>query len=127
MPASEVTHGFKYREVGPTPGRGRTAVTKHGEDGCLGLRQALGATVSGILGLVVWQGVQLTATGIAVGLGATLAVTRVLETMLFDVSPTDPVTFALVALVLAAVSIAATIVPARRAVRVDPMEALRGE
>ena len=88
---------------------------------------ALGARASDVLALVVGQGMLLTATGIAVGLLGAFAITRVLEKFLWGVRPTDPVTFIVVSLLLAAVALLASYLPARRATDVDPMVALRYE
>jgi len=93
----------------------------------IGVRVALGAQRGNIIGMVVRQGVQLVAFGIAAGLAGALALTRVMAALLFGVSTTDAVTFSLVALVLAMVAILATWLPARRATSVDPMIALREE
>ena len=93
----------------------------------IGVRVALGAQRGNIIGMVVRQGVELVAFGIAAGLAGALALTRVMATLLFGVSTTDAVTFSLVALVLAMVAILATWLPARRATSVDPMIALREE
>jgi putative ABC transport system permease protein len=73
------------------------------------------------------QGLGLAVVGVAVGLAASAAATRLLEKMLFGVKPFDPVTYAAVAVLLGAVALAATYVPARRAMRVDPLVALRQE
>ncbi len=93
----------------------------------IGLRVALGARPGNILGLVVRQGMELAAIGILAGLAGAAALTRVMASLLFGVSATDAVTFGAVAVLLAAVSLAATVIPARRATRVDPMVALREE
>ena len=91
----------------------------------VGIRRALGAQQSDILWLVVGQGLALTLAGIAIGLGGAFAATRVLQTFLFQVSPTDPATFVGIALFFLAVALAASYIPARRAARIDPMAALR--
>ncbi|HYM02217.1 MAG TPA: ABC transporter permease, partial [Stellaceae bacterium] len=92
-----------------------------------GLRMALGAQTGDVLGLVLRQGAILTAIGVAVGAAAALALTRLMSSLLFDVSATDVATYVTVSALLAAVSLAATYIPARRATRVDPMKALRYE
>ena len=93
----------------------------------LGIRMAIGAAPRDILRLVLGQGVRLTLLGAAIGIVASLFVTRVLSASLFGVSATDPLTFVAVPIVLAAVAMLACYLPARRAMRVDPMIALRYE
>jgi putative ABC transport system permease protein len=93
----------------------------------IGVRLALGALPRQILALIVWQGMRLVLVGTAIGILAAVALTRFMSTMLFGVNSTDPLTFACVALLLAAVALAASYVPARRATEVDPMIALRHE
>ncbi len=93
----------------------------------MGIRMALGATRGSILGMILKQGLKLSALGIVAGLLISVAVTRVLGTFLFHVGSTDPTTFAGVAMLLVAVAFAASYIPARRAMRVDPMVALRYE
>ena len=92
-----------------------------------GIRQALGADGRSILQLVVRQGMRVVLLGLLLGLGGALAATRALQNMLFGVNAFDPLTFLLVAALLAAVALLACVVPARRATRVDPMTALRSE
>lgn len=93
----------------------------------IGVRIALGARPGNILGLVVRQGMDLAAIGIVGGLIGALALTRVMASLLFGVTATDAVTFSAVAVILAVVAFAATVIPARRAIAVDPMVALREE
>ena len=93
----------------------------------IGLRMALGATAGDVLRLVLRQSMALTAAGMAIGLVAAAAATRLLASMLFEVKPTDPATYLGVAVLLGAVSMAASYIPARRASRVDPLSALRQE
>jgi putative ABC transport system permease protein len=93
----------------------------------VGLRLALGAQSGEILRLVMSQGARITVAGITLGVIAALALTRVLVNQLFGVEPRDPVTFVAVAVILVAIALLATYVPARRAAKVDPMVALRHE
>jgi putative ABC transport system permease protein len=93
----------------------------------IGIRMALGAQSADVVGLVLRQGSRLVVLGLAVGLAGALLLTRLLGTMLFGISPHDPVTFAAIAVLLAGVAAVACLVPARRATRVDPMTALRSE
>jgi putative ABC transport system permease protein len=88
---------------------------------------ALGAQKKDILRLVVGEGLILSLAGVAIGLGGAFALTRLIEELLFGVSPTDPVTFSVVAILLTSVAVLASYIPARRALRVDPMVALRRE
>jgi ABC-type antimicrobial peptide transport system permease subunit len=93
----------------------------------IGIRVALGAPSGQLLGRVVRQGVVLAAFGLAIGAAASLAVTRLLGSMLFEVKPGDPVTLIGVSLLLMLVALAACYIPARRASHVDPLVALRHE
>jgi putative ABC transport system permease protein len=92
----------------------------------IGIRMALGALTGDVRRLFLRHGLVLTATGIALGLAASLALTRIMSALLFGVGPMDPATYATVSAGLAAVALLATWLPARRASRVDPITALRG-
>jgi ABC-type antimicrobial peptide transport system permease subunit len=93
----------------------------------IGIRVALGAGRRHVLRLVLNEGMLVISAGLAIGLVASSLLTRFLASLLFGVSPTDPLTFACVAFLLAVVALAACYVPARRAIRVDPMVALKYE
>jgi len=93
----------------------------------LGIRMALGAQTKDLLRLVVGQGLALAACGVALGAAGSLALTRLLTRLLYAVKPGDPATFALNALLLLAVALAASYIPARRAAVVDPLAAIRHE
>ena len=93
----------------------------------IGIRVALGARRSAVLALILRRGLGVALVGIVLGLGASLAVTRVLARMLFGVEPTDAATFAAVTIGFAAVALMASAVPALRATRVDPIQTLRTE
>ena len=91
----------------------------------IGLRVALGAQRGDVLQLIVGEGLRLALSGIAIGIVASLLLTRLLRGLVFGVSTTDPAAFAAVALLLALVAFTAAYLPGRRATRVDPMDVLR--
>jgi ABC-type antimicrobial peptide transport system permease subunit len=91
----------------------------------IGIRMALGADRSDVLGLVLRQGLVLAGVGLALGTTGALAAGRLMRTLLFEVSPTDPMTLALVVVAMAGVAVLACLLPALRATRVDPITTLR--
>jgi putative ABC transport system permease protein len=93
----------------------------------IGIRVALGAKPADVVVMILRQGMVLVVAGLGVGVLAALALTRLMRTLLFEVQPADPFTFAGVSLTLAAVALMACYLPARRALRVDPLLALRRE
>jgi len=93
----------------------------------LGIRIALGAPNRNVLGLVLAQGMKMAVAGVVLGLAAAFGLTRLLTTMIFGVSATDPATFVVISLLLTSVAVLACLMPARRATKVDPLLALRAE
>jgi putative ABC transport system permease protein len=93
----------------------------------IGIRMSLGAQRGNILRLVLGEGARMAALGVVIGIGASLAITRVMSSLLFGISATDPATFIGVAVLLGGVALIASYIPTRRAMRLDPTEALRYE
>jgi putative ABC transport system permease protein len=93
----------------------------------IGIRMALGAPPNAILRAVLWQGLQMAGIGIAIGLALSLAATRILVTLLFEIKPNDSATLASAVGLVLAVTLAASYIPARRATQVDPIRSLRNE
>jgi hypothetical protein len=93
----------------------------------IGVRMSLGATKAAVTGMVVGHGLRFAVLGVLIGIGGALALARVLESLLYGVSPTDPWTYGAVSVLMFAMALAASAVPAWRATRVDPIRALRDE
>jgi putative ABC transport system permease protein len=93
----------------------------------IGIRMTLGAQPRDVLRMVVWKGLAVVAIGMAAGVASALFLTRFLTTQIYGVRPTDPLTFAVIAVLLGIVALCATYIPARRATHVDPVIALRYE
>jgi ABC-type antimicrobial peptide transport system permease subunit len=93
----------------------------------IGIRMALGATPGRVNAMVLLEAAGMTALGIAVGVIASLGTTRLLRGLLFGVSTTEPATFAVMIIALSSIALAASYLPARRASRIDPVQALRAE
>jgi ABC-type antimicrobial peptide transport system permease subunit len=93
----------------------------------IGIRMALGAQRADIFEMVVWRGMSLILVGLLFGLAGALAATRFITSLLYNVSPSDPATFAAIAVLLALVALMACYFPARRAIKINPLEALRYE
>jgi predicted permease len=101
------------------------AVTERRQE--IGIRMALGADRGTVLGMILGQGMKVTALGIVVGIIGSLLLTKYVETLLYEVKPTDPLTFLVVAVFITAIAALACLIPARRATTVDPMVALRDQ
>jgi putative ABC transport system permease protein len=93
----------------------------------IGIRMAIGARPRDVFRMIIGQGMLLAFLGVIFGLASAFALTRLMATMLFDIAPTDPVTFAAIAILLSAVALLACYIPGRRATKVDPMISLRYE
>jgi putative ABC transport system permease protein len=106
---------------------GVVAYTLSQRTGEIGLRMALGAQRSDILRIVLGEGALIVVAGVGAGLFGSVLLTRFLQTMLFEIKPTDPITFTALTILLAGVALMASFIPARRASRIDPLVALRHE
>ena len=93
----------------------------------IGIRMALGARPADVLRLTIRNGIALTVVGIVIGIGAAFALTRFMESLLFGITPTDKLTFIGVSSLLFVIALLASLIPARRATKVDPLVALRYE
>jgi putative ABC transport system permease protein len=93
----------------------------------IGIRMALGADAAGVRGMILKQGLALALVGVAFGAAAAFALTRLMSSLLYEVSPADPLTFFVASIVLVGTALGACLIPARRATKVDPMIALRCE
>jgi putative ABC transport system permease protein len=93
----------------------------------IGIRMALGTDSAGVLRMVLWQGLKMCLAGVGIGLAVAAAAARLMQEMIYGVSPSDPLTLGGVTLVLVTVALIASYLPARRASRVDPLTALRHE
>jgi ABC-type transport system, involved in lipoprotein release, permease component len=93
----------------------------------IGVRMALGATARDVFKLIVGRGMKLTAIGVVVGIGGAIGLTRLMHSLLFNTSATDPITFILISVLLSLAAFFACYIPARRAAKVDPLVALRYE
>ena len=130
-----VSHSLWQRRFGGDPRLVGTDILLYGVLSCvvaqrtqeIGIRMALGAQRQHVLRMVVGDGMRLAVIGVVIGLAVSLGLTRLMSSLLFGVSATDPLTFAIVPAVLIIVALAACSVPARRAIKTDPLVALRYE